>query len=61
MASSSCRWVDIIEQSRTAVEELIDMADRVTIESVLKLSAQQVAGEPSQGKQKSGDMGWHGT
>jgi hypothetical protein len=30
-----------------AVEELIDVAGRVTIEAVLKLSAQQVAGEPS--------------
>ena len=53
--------MELIEQSRMAVEELIDVAGRVTIEAVLKLSAQQVAGEPSQGKPKDGDIGWHGT
>jgi putative transposase len=53
--------MELIEQSRMAVEELIDVAGRVTIEAVLKLSAQQVAGEPSQGKARNGDIGWHGT
>ena len=52
--------MDLIEQSRMAVEELIDVAGRVTIEAVLKLG-QQVAGNPSQGKQKDSDIGWHGT
>ncbi len=47
--------MDLIEQSRMAVEELIDVAGQMTIEVVLKLSAQQVAGDPSQGKQKDGD------
>jgi len=28
---------------------------------VLKLSAQQVAGEPSQGRPRNGDIGWQGT
>ena len=53
--------VDLIEQSRMAVEELIDVAGRVTIEAVLNLSAQQVAGVPSQGKRKEGEVNWHGT
>jgi putative transposase len=53
--------VELIEQSRMAVEELIDVAGRVAIEAVLKLSAQQVAGEPSQGKRRQSDIGWHGT
>ena len=53
--------MELIEQSRMAVEELIDVAGRVTIEAVLRLSAQQVAGEPSQGKPRDGDIGWHGT
>ena len=53
--------VDLIEQSRMAVEELIDIAGRVTIEAVLNLSAQQVAGAPSQGKRKDGEVYWHGT
>jgi hypothetical protein len=53
--------VDLIEQSRMAVEELIDIAGRVTIEAVLNLSAQQVAGAPSQGKRKDAEVYWHGT
>jgi putative transposase len=53
--------VDLIEQSRMAVEELIDVAGRVTIEAVLNLSAQQVAGVPSQGKRRDGEVYWHGT
>src|SRR5262249_61309394 len=36
--------VDLIEQSRMAVDELIDVAGRATIEAVLQLSAAQVAG-----------------
>ena len=52
--------VDLIEQSRMAVEELIDVAGRVTIEAVLNLSAQQVAGAPCQGKRRDGEVGWHG-
>jgi putative transposase len=53
--------VDLIEQSRMAVEELIDVAGRVTIEAVLNLSAQQVAGLPTQGKRRDGEVYWHGT
>jgi hypothetical protein len=53
--------VDLIEQSRMAVEELIDIAGRVTIEAVLNLSAEQVAGVPSQGKRKEGEVYWHRT
>jgi hypothetical protein len=36
--------VDLIEQSRLAVDEQIDAAGRATIEAVLELSAAQVAG-----------------
>jgi hypothetical protein len=41
-----------------AVEELIDVAGRVTIEAVLNLSAQQVVGVPSQGKRREGEIYW---
>jgi putative transposase len=34
---------------------------RASIEAVLGLSARQVAGEPQQGKARSGEVGWHGT
>jgi hypothetical protein len=36
--------VDLIEQSRMAVDELIDVAGRATVEAGLQLSAEQVAG-----------------
>lgn len=51
--------VELIEQSRVAVDELIDVMGRATIEAVLKLSAQGVAGPPHPGK-KGGAVGWHG-
>jgi len=41
--------VDLIEQSRLAVDELIDVAGRATIETVLQLSAEQLAGAADAG------------
>ena len=51
--------VELIEQSQKAVDELIDGVGRATIEAVLKLSAQGIAGPPHPGK-KGGAIGWHG-
>lgn len=51
--------VDLIEQSRLAVDELIDVAGRATIETVLQLSAEQVAGPRTPGRRREG-VGWHG-
>ena len=51
--------VDLIEQSRMAVDELIDVAGRATIEAVLQLSAAQMAGPRSPGQRRSGVL-WHG-
>ena len=42
--------VELIESSRMAVGELIDMLGRASIEAVLRLSAQGVAGEKHQGR-----------
>ncbi|MGH7461859.1 MAG: IS256 family transposase, partial [Longimicrobiales bacterium] len=50
-----------IEQGRMAVDELIDVMGRASIEAVLVLSARQVAGEPQQGKARASEIGWHGT
>ncbi len=36
--------LELIEQSRLAIDELIDVMGRASIEAVLELSAQQVAG-----------------
>ena len=51
--------VELIEQSKLALDELVDRVGRATIEAVLKLSAEQVAGPPHPGK-KGGEIGWHG-
>ena len=51
--------VDLIEQSRLAVDELIDVAGRATIEAVLQLSAEQVAGPRTPGQRRTGPL-WHG-
>jgi len=51
--------VELIEGARMAVDELIDVMGRASIEAVLLMSAQGVAGEKHQGK-KGGDVCWHG-
>ena len=51
--------VELIEQSKMAVDELIDVLGRAQIEAVLRLSAEGVAGPPHPGK-KGGEIGWHG-
>ena len=51
--------VELIEQSKLAVDELIDVLGRAQIEAVLRLSAEGVAGPPHPGK-KGGAIGWHG-
>ena len=53
--------LELIEQSRMALDELIDVMGRASIEAVLQLSAVQLAGPPQQGKTRSGEVGWHGT
>ena len=40
--------LELIEQSRMAIDELIDVVGRASIEAVLELSAMQVAGPPQQ-------------
>ena len=51
--------VDLIEQSRLAVDELIDVAGRATIETVLELWAEQMAGPRTPGQRRS-QLLWHG-
>jgi len=52
--------VELIEQSHLAVEELIDAVGRVTLQTVLAMSAQQIAGSPQQGKRRAGAIVWYG-
>ena len=51
--------VELIEESKLAVDELIDVLGRAQIEAVLRLSAERIAGPPHPGK-KGGAIGWHG-
>ncbi len=52
--------LELIEQAEMAVDELIDVAGRATIEAVLTLSAQELAGPKHPGKRIGGNIGWHG-
>lgn len=52
--------VELITQARIAVDEVIGVIGRRTIETVLQLSAAEVAGERTPGK-PSGDILWHGS
>jgi transposase-like protein len=52
--------MELIEQSRMAIDELIDVMGRASVEAVLELSAREVAGVPQQGKARTGEVGWHG-
>jgi putative transposase len=51
--------VEQIEQAEVALDELIDVLGRATVEMVLRLSAEGIAGPPHRGK-KGGQIGWHG-
>jgi putative transposase len=52
--------VELITQARIAVDEVIDNVGRQTIETILNLSAEQVAGARAPGK-SGGDIRWHGS
>ena len=53
--------VQLIEQSRLAIDELVDTIGRVTIETVLEMSAEQMAGPRQQGKwRQGGQLVWYG-
>jgi len=52
--------LDLITQAEMAVDELIDVAGRATIEAVLTLSAQEVAGPRHPGRKSDREVGWHG-
>ncbi len=54
--------VELIEESSLAVDELIDVVGRNAVEAVLQLSAQQLTGAKSQGKQieRVNGLRWYG-
>ena len=52
--------MELVTQARVAVDEVIDRIGRQTIETILTLSGEQVAGPRTPGK-SSGDIRWHGS
>jgi hypothetical protein len=52
--------VELITESRMAIDDLVNAMGRATIETVLQLSAEQIAGPPQQGRRRSGEIFWHG-
>lgn len=52
--------MELIQTSQAAVDELIDVLGRATIEAVLTISAAEVAGSKHQGK-AGGEINWHGS
>lgn len=51
--------VELIEQARLTVSSVLDQVSQQTIEMILQLSAEQVAGPRTPGK-ASGEIRWHG-
>ena len=51
--------LELIEQAEAAVDEVVDVIGRASIEAILLLSAQQVAGPQHKGK-STGEVRWHG-
>ena len=49
--------VELVAETETAIDELIDVTGRATVEAVLLMSAQEVAGPKHPGK-AGGTIGW---
>ncbi len=53
--------VQLVEQAEVAIDDLIDVMGRATIEAVLQMSAQEVAGPKQQGKaNRDRQVHWYG-
>jgi transposase-like protein len=54
--------VKLLEQGERAIDEVIDVMGRATVEAVLRMSAEQVAGPRRQGRRdEDRDLYWHGS
>ena len=53
--------LDLIENAQVAIDDLIDVMGRATIEAVLLMSAAQFAGPKQQGKKTDRDIAYHGS
>src|SRR6516165_10276014 len=53
--------LDLIEHAEAAVDDLVDVMGRATIEAVLLMSAEGVAGPKQQGKKADRNIAYHGS
>lgn len=53
--------LDLVEQAQLAIDDLIDVMGRATIEAVLQMSAAHLAGPKQQGKRTDREVVYHGT
>jgi len=53
--------LDLVTQGQRAIDEVVDVMGRATIEAILKMSAEEVAGPRQQGKATDRPFYWHGT
>jgi putative transposase len=53
--------LDLVTQGQRAIDEVIDVMGRATIEAILRMSAEEVAGQRQQGKANDRLYYWHGT
>jgi transposase-like protein len=53
--------LDLIETAQAAIDDLIDVMGRATIEAVLLMSAEQLAGPKQQGKKVDRQIAYHGS
>jgi transposase-like protein len=53
--------VELVEQAERAVDDLVDVMGRATIEAILLMSAEGVAGARQQGRKSDRDVYWHGS
>src|SRR5262245_27545728 len=53
--------LDLIEHAEAALDDLIDVMGRATIEAVLLMSAEALAGPKRQGKKADRDIAYHGS
>lgn len=52
--------VELVEQAQCAVDKVIDVMGRATIEAILQMSAEQLAGPKQQGKAADREVVYHG-
>jgi len=53
--------LDLLEDAQCAIDDLVDVMGRATIEAILTMSALQVAGPKQQGKKTNREVTWHGS